>query len=192
MADFPFPFEGTFLKTVPMPLRIAQLGQPVLRQPAAPVPPEEILTDAFQRFLKEMHATLRAAEGAGLAAPQVFASRQVFLAAILPPADDDSPPEIEVFINPRIVETSAETAGSWEGCLSFPELLVLVPRPRRVRVEYLNERAEPLAMELDGFPARVVQHEYDHLQGILTLDRAASTRDIIKTSEADAVLKKDP
>jgi peptide deformylase len=134
-----------------------------------------------------MLETLRAANGAGLAGPQVFAGKRIFLAAILPPPGEDDPPDVEVFINPRLVETSAETALAWEGCLSFPELLVLVPRPRRVVVEYLDRHGQPRALELEGFPARVVQHEYDHLEGILTLDRARSTRDIIKGSEIDAV-----
>jgi peptide deformylase len=74
----------------------------------------------------------------------------------------------------------------WEGCLSFPELLVLVPRFRHVRIDYLNLNGEPEALELEDFAARVVQHEYDHLDGILTIDRAASTLHIIKASEIDA------
>jgi peptide deformylase len=169
-------------------LTIAQLGQPVLRQVAAEVPPAEILSADFQRFLGDMHATLRGAEGAGLAAPQVFASRRVFLAAILPPPAEDAPPEVEVFINPRLVEVNQEAASAWEGCLSFPELLVYVPRFRQIRVEYVNARAEAAALDLDGFAARVVQHEFDHLQGILTIDRARSTHHIIKASEAADVL----
>jgi peptide deformylase len=173
-----------------MPLKIAQLGQPVLRQPAAEVPAAEIATGAFQEFLEEMYATLRAAEGAGLAAPQVFDGRRIFLAAIMPPLAEEAPPEVEFFINPRLVHVSAEVASAWEGCLSFPELLVLVPRSRQARVEYLDRRGEAMVLDLDGFAARVVQHEFDHLEGILTIDRARSTRDIIKASEADDVLEK--
>jgi peptide deformylase len=75
----------------------------------------------------------------------------------------------------------------WEGCLSFPELLVLVARVRAVRLEYLNEAGNVRTRELEDFAARVAQHELDHLDGILTLDRAASTRDIIKASELEAV-----
>jgi peptide deformylase len=175
-----------------MALKIAQLGQPVLRQVAPEVPHGEILDGAFQKLLDDMHATLREAEGAGLAGPQVFAGRRVFLAAILPPLEEDAPPEVEFFINPRLVHVSAETASAWEGCLSFPELLVLVPRHRQVRIAYLNRRGEAQLLDLDGFAARVVQHELDHLEGILTIDRARSTRDIIKASEADDVLEKNP
>ncbi len=169
-------------------MRIAQLGQPILRQVAAEVPREEILSPEFQKFLADMYETLRAEQGAGLAAPQVFVSCRVFLAAILPPAIPDDPPEIEVFINPRLLQVSSEVSAAWEGCLSFPELLVQVPRPSQVRVEYLNARGEPITLDLDGFAARVVQHEYDHLEGILTLDRAPSTRHIVKASEIKTVL----
>ncbi|MGH9646843.1 MAG: peptide deformylase [Bryobacteraceae bacterium] len=171
-----------------MPLKIAQLGQPVLRQVAAEVPVAEIASAEFQNFLDEMAATLEAAEGAGLAAPQVYVSRRVFLAAVLPALEEDGPPEIECFINPRLTFTTAEETGAWEGCLSFPELLVLVPRPRQVRIEYLNARGEASALDLEGFAASVVQHEFDHLEGILTLDRAQSARHIIKASEAAETL----
>lgn len=170
-----------------MNLPIAQLGQPVLWKVAEVVSVEDIGTPEFQRFLADMRETLRTAQGAGLAAPQVFASRRVFLAAVLPSANEDDPPEVEVFINPSITGASRETADSWEGCLSFPELLVKVERPVAVRVEYLDAAARPRVLELAGFPARVVQHEHDHLEGVLTLDRARSSRHIIKRSEIDAV-----
>jgi peptide deformylase len=94
-----------------------------------------------------------------------------------------------VFINPRIVATSDEVAGAWEGCLSFPELLVFVARPRRVHIEYFDEQGQSRLLDLEGFPARVVQHEYDHLDGVLTIDRAASMHDIVKASEIESVLR---
>jgi peptide deformylase len=171
-----------------MTLKIAQLGHPVLRQVAKEVDPAEIHTPAFQQFIQDMMDTLQAAGGAGLAGPQVFSSRRIFLAGVLPPPVEEAPPGVEVFINAHITAVSQETGLAWEGCLSFPELLVLVERPKRVRVNYLNRQGEARTLELDDFPARVVQHELDHLDGILTLDRAPSTRDIIKASEIDAVL----
>lgn len=172
-----------------MLLRIAQLGQPVLRQVATEVAREHLLSPDFQQFLQDMHETLREEEGAGLAAPQVFVSQRVFLAAIVPPPQEDVPPDVEFFINPRLTQLAPEVTNSWEGCLSFPELLVQVPRFQHIRVDYLNARGEPRALELEGFPARVVQHEFDHLEGILTIDRATSTRNIIKASEAHEVLR---
>src|SRR5436309_15764526 len=116
-----------------MPLKIAQLGQPALRQVAEQVPAVEIRTPEFQQFLEDMRETLEEAKGAGLAGPQVFARRRVFLAAVLPPLEPEGPRQIEVFINPRFRGASAETAFAWEGCLSFPELLVKVERHRAVR-----------------------------------------------------------
>jgi peptide deformylase len=173
------------------PLKIAQLGQPVLRRVADPVPPGEVLTPEFQEFLIDLRETMLAAPGAGLAAPQVFVSRRVFVARLTPPDPEkpDEPPQVETFINPRLSAFSEEKVSAWEGCLSFEELLVLVPRSRGVRVDYLDARGQPKALLLEGFPARLVQHEYDHLDGVLTLDRAASTRDIIKASEREAALR---
>ena len=170
-----------------MILKIAQLGQPVLRRPALEVSPEELKTPAFQQFVDDMLATLAQEQGAGLAGPQVFSSKRIFLAGVHPPAEPEAPLGVEVFINPLIVAASAQTASAWEGCLSFPELMVLVPRFEAVRIQYLNRHGDAQTLELHGFPARVVQHETDHLDGILTIDRAESTHDIIKASEIDAV-----
>src|SRR5262249_21371928 len=114
-----------------------------------------------------------------------------FLAAVLPPEKPEEPRGLEVFINPRLVALGPEKSNSWEGCLSFVELLVLVPRYRHVRIDYLNRPGQPRSLGLEGFAARVVQHELDHLNGILTLDRAVSSRGIIKASEIDAVLERD-
>jgi peptide deformylase len=172
-----------------MRLLIAQLGQPVLRQVAAPVPDELVGSQEFLDFLERMQATLIEASGAGLAGPQVFLSRRLFLARIGAPEEGAETAAAEVFINPTILERSPEQEAAWEGCLSFPELLVLVPRPLRVRVAYQDARGTDKVIDLEGFPARVVQHEYDHLDGILTIDRAASTRDIVKHSEIRAVLR---
>jgi peptide deformylase len=174
-----------------MQLKIAQLGQPVLRKPAREVTPEEIQSSEFQQFIADMHETLQAEKGAGLAAPQVFRDLRVFLAAILPPVEPDGDPEIETLINPRLVGASAEEAEGWEGCLSFPELVVLVPRRLAVRVEYLNLQGDWCVIDAVDFSARVIQHEYDHLEGVLTLDRAKSSRHIVKASELDAFLGKD-
>lgn len=166
-----------------MKLKIAQLGQPVLWEPATALSAAEIASETFQQLLSDMRETLLAENGVGLAGPQVYVSRQAFLACILAPQVEGEKPGIEAFINPRIVNVSEETAQAWEGCLSFPELVVLVERRRAVRIEYLNARGEPRSLDLVDFPARVVQHEFDHLNGILTIDRIASTRHIIKASE---------
>jgi peptide deformylase len=172
-------------------LKIAQLGQPVLRQVAVPVPIETIRSPEFQEFLRAMRSTLESAGGVGLAAPQVFAGVRVFLAAVTPPREAEGPREVMAFINPQLTKLSEEKVKGWEGCLSFQELLVLVPRYRTLQVDYLDEAGEPHCLVLHDFPARVVQHEYDHLDGILTIDRAESTRDIIKASEIQTILEDD-
>jgi peptide deformylase len=170
-----------------MPLAIAQLGQPVLRRVADPVPLDTIVSSEFQELLVAMRATLEEFGGVGLAAPQVFAGLRVFLAMIEVPADENEPRIIEAFVNPRLSFPTEDRTSAWEGCLSFPELMVLVPRYTRVRVEYYDLRGERRTLDLEGLPARVVQHETDHLDGILTIDRAASTRDIVKASEMHVV-----
>jgi peptide deformylase len=169
-----------------MPLRIAQLGQPILRQIADPVVLSEIATSEFQSLLDAMIDTLFAARGIGLAAPQVFVKKRLFVACVLP-GKEDPRAALEIFINPQLRNLSDERHWEWEGCLSFIELLVHTPRHESVHIEYFNRQGQPQALDLAGYPGRVVQHEYDHLEGILTIDRATSTRDIIKASEIDAV-----
>lgn len=169
-----------------MTMEIAQLGQPVLRYKAEEIPAEEIPTEAFQKFIDEMMATVTEAGGAGLAGPQVFARRRIFLAGVLPSASEEESSAMEVFINPRLTALSEKQLIAWEGCLSFLELLVLVPRYEAVKIEYLNRHGEEKSLELRDWPARIVQHENDHLDGILTVDRAPSTRYIIKASEVEA------
>jgi peptide deformylase len=165
---------------------IAQLGQPVLRRKAEPIAAEMISSPELREMVGHMLDTLQHAGGVGLAAPQVFISQRLFLAAFERPKQRGVL-DVEVFINPQVTPLTEEMESGWEGCLSFSELTVLVPRYKAVRIEYTNLQGEPRALELTGFSARVVQHENDHLDGILTIDRAASTRDIVKTSEMEAV-----
>jgi peptide deformylase len=168
-----------------MVLEIAQLGQPVLRERAEEIPAELIGNPQFQEFLREMKATLTESKGVGLAAPQVFVGQRVFLAAILPPTEEEGPPGVEVFINPKLTPLTDEKTRAWEGCLSFQELLVLVPRHRAVRIDYVDATGTPKALAMKDFPARVVQHEFDHLEGVLTIDRAEAREHIIKATEID-------
>lgn len=164
-----------------MGLKIAQLGQPVLRQVAADVTPEELSSPKFQLFVDDMLETLRESNGVGLAAPQVYASKRLFLAQVLPIITKKRMETTEVFVNPKLVNLSEEKESDWEGCLSFLELMVKVPRHLHLRVDYLNRRGEPKSLELEGFSARVVQHEFDHLEGVLIIDRPESKNDIMKT-----------
>ena len=164
---------------------VAQLGQPVLRRPAAEVAPDRLRSPEFQALVERMLQTLDTAGGVGLAGPQVFAGERVFIATVLPGPKPSDPRKLEVFVNPRLSELSEDGDIRWEGCLSFIELLVRVPRHLKLRIDYLDRHGAAKTLRLEGFPARVVQHEYDHLDGVLTLDRAASPRDVIKASELD-------
>jgi peptide deformylase len=170
---------------------VAQLGQPVLRRRATEVDPAVIPTPEFQQFIDKMHAVLETAGGVGLAAPQIFDGRRVFLAAILPAADEEDPPVVETLVNPTLSELSAKKIKRWEGCLSFIELLVNVPRHASLRVDYLDRTGAAKSLSLSGFAARVVQHENDHLDGVLTIDRAESPTEIVKASEYDDVFGSD-
>ena len=139
-----------------MILRIAQLGQPALRQTAVEVAAADVTSPALRQFIRDMRETLAEAGGVGLAAPQVFGDKRIFLAAILPADDGRSP--IEVFINPVLTHTSTEKAAAGKA-VSASEILVNVPRHRAVRISYLDENGQPSVIDLQGFPARVVQHE---------------------------------
>lgn len=159
-------------------LKIAQLGHPVLRQKAKVVTSEEIQTDEFQDLIESMFATLVDADGVGLAAPQVHENKCLFIVRIQPdkPEEDKEPaepmPEIrQVFINPEITNRSGEVATDWEGCLSFFKLRGLVPRPKSITVKALNRDGKEFEIKTSDFHARVVQHEFDHLEGVLYPDR---------------------
>lgn len=164
------------IKTAMAVLKIAQLGHPILRQKAKWVSPEEIQSEAFQRLIEDMFTTLIDADGVGLAAPQVHEGKRLFVIRLHPErleeAEGVALPELrQVFINPEIVERSSKVVTDWEGCLSFYQLRGLVPRPEKIKVKALNHRGEEFEIEASGLQARVIQHEYDHLEGILYLDQ---------------------
>ena len=144
-------------------LKIEMLGAPVLRQRAAEV---EAVDDDVRRLIRDMFDTMYAANGQGLAAPQVGVSRRII---VLDVPQSDAP--AYALINPRIVEQSAETARAEEGCLSIPGVSDVVERPARVVVEALDADGAPVRIAADGDLARCLQHEIDHLDGILYIDR---------------------
>ncbi|MEW6297652.1 MAG: peptide deformylase [Thermodesulfobacteriota bacterium] len=157
-------------------LKVCRLGHPVLRGVAEPVSPDTIATPAFQQFIDDMIETMHEYEGVGLAAPQVHVPKQV---AVLEVEKHPRYPEapavpLTVLINPRVTVLSQETVDSWEGCLSIPDLRGVVPRYREVQVEALDRHGKPLSFTAKGFHARVIQHEYDHLQGKVYMDRMPS------------------
>ena len=165
-----------------MRLKIVQAGEPVLRQKARALSREEILSAGTQTLIEHMRDTMRDAPGVGLAAPQVGVSVQ--LAVIEDRAEYHAkataaqlaerqrvPVAFHVVINPRITFAGETTLEFFEGCLSVEGYSAIVPRTARITVEFLNERAEPVRVEASGWYARILQHEMDHLNGILYTDR---------------------
>jgi len=166
-----------------MPVRpIIRLGHPALRTPAQPVPPERIRTDEIQQLVEDMVETMHAAAGVGLAAPQLGVGMQVFVYAC-EGNDRHSDIPLHVVINPMITPHSRELVYDWEGCLSIPDLRGLVPRHPSVRVQGLDREGGRLDYIASDFEARIVQHEYDHLNGIVFLDRMRDLRSLGYTEE---------
>ena len=155
-------------------MRITKLGEEILRQVAEPVKPEEI-NDEFRAFIDEMFEAMIEADGVGLAGPQAGISKRVFVVI----ADDDVR---RVFINPQIISTSAEMCDYEEGCLSVPGVYENIQRPAKVTVQAFNEKGRPFTLEAEGLLARIIQHEYDHLDGILYIDRG--DKDFAEKTEA--------
>ena len=152
-------------------LPIVRMGNPVLRTPAAPVPPEALAEAATQRWIDDMVETMHDADGVGLAAPQVGVAWQLF---VYEAADEDDPAAgipLAVVVNPMVEPMVGEQVFDWEGCLSIPDLRGLVPRHPALRLRGSDRHGRPVDRVVDGFEARIVQHEFDHLNGVLFLDR---------------------
>jgi peptide deformylase len=148
-------------------LKVAQIGHPVLRLVSREVTPEELRSPGLQVFLDDLLETMEEYDGAGLAAPQVHMPVRVVVLTV----DEDRGPEF--LINPRITVLSDHTRRTWEGCLSVEGFRALVERPDHIRLQALDRDGTAKEYELEGFPAVVVQHECDHLDGVLYVDRAA-------------------
>ena len=154
-------------------LKVARLGHPVIRTPSEAVPREAISSAPMQRLIDDMIETMREYDGVGLAAPQVHVSKQI---AVIEVAGNrrypgEGPIPLTVLINPRILAASKRQAVDWEGCLSVNELRGQVPRADALDVEAYNRQGEKVKLHAQGFFARVIQHECDHLVGKVFLDR---------------------
>jgi peptide deformylase len=169
--------------------QIAQLGHPVLRTMAQPVP--HPWSQSARALVDDMLETMRDAGGVGIAAPQVYESRQIFIVASRPNARYPDAPlmEPEVVFNPEILDRSPELVKGWEGCLSIPGIRGEVPRHRWVKVRYGTLRGQTIEREFHDFVARIFQHEFDHLHGVVFFDRVESVRDLITEKEYQARLR---
>ena len=149
-------------------LKVARMGHPVLRSRARALDPSEVRAAVMQKFIDDMMDTMLEYVGIGLAAPQVHEGVRLFVAGI---EDADGKLRVMPFVNPVITPLAEHKAEDWEGCLSIPDIRGKVPRYTHIRVEALDRKGKPFAMELRNFQARVVQHETDHLDGMLYLSR---------------------
>ena len=150
-------------------LKVARMGHPVLRQKTRPVDKHEIRTPEFQKLIDDMIETMDEYSGIGLAAPQVHEMRRLFVAVLDPEGRGEGEPI--ALINPEITPVGKDLIEGWEGCLSIPDIRGLVPRSPHVQVSALNRDGKRIELDVRDFPARVIQHETDHLDGILFFDR---------------------
>jgi len=167
-------------------LKVARIGHPVVRATARELTPEEIRSPEIQRLIDDMRTTMYEYEGVGLAAPQIHESLR--LAVLEVPGSDKRAEEgvpgpheshgvpFTVLVNPKVTPLDPETIDGWEGCLSIPDLRGLVPRFARLRLDALDRQGKPYTVEAEGFHARVIQHECDHLEGNVYLDRMRDMR----------------
>lgn len=142
-------------------MEVLQLGNPLLREKSEPVAK---VTPEIRQLVSDMFETMDKERGVGLAAPQVGKLLRLFVVT----ADDGVR---RVFINPQIISTSIETCEIEEGCLSIPDVWEVITRPEKISVQALDEQGRPFRLDAEGYLARVIQHEYDHLDGILYIDR---------------------
>ncbi|MBL7664787.1 MAG: peptide deformylase [Bacteriovoracaceae bacterium] len=163
-------FKGVIMAVRP----ICRMGNPILRQTAAQLSPEEILSKEMKILIQDMKESMDHYGGIGIAAPQIGVSKQV---CIIQLEEDNERYKIEsqfpfsVFINPVIKVLDKKTQGFWEGCLSVPGMRGYVERPKKIQVDYLNEKGEEKSLVAEDFLAIVIQHELDHLFGKLYIDR---------------------
>jgi peptide deformylase len=164
-------------------LKVARMGHPVLRARAKAIDPADIKSPRFQQLIDDMFETMREYQGIGLAAPQVHVSLRVFVAGLPPrPRDEDSDEEeseadrvpLMALINPEIRPAGDATVEEWEGCLSIPDIRGKVPRASAIQVAAYDRKGRRIEIQAKGFTARVIQHETDHLDGVLFFDRMRS------------------
>ncbi|MGD9901884.1 MAG: peptide deformylase [Vicinamibacterales bacterium] len=160
-------------------LKVSRMGHPVLRRAARAVERGEIRDPRFQKFVDDMIETMHEYNGVGLAAPQVHEGLRVFVAML----DGGEDAQASVVINPVVTPVDDRIVEGWEGCLSIPDVRGRVPRAATIVVRALDRQGRTVEIDAADFPARVVQHETDHLDGILFLDRMTSLHSLTYLDE---------
>ncbi|MEK7166778.1 MAG: peptide deformylase [Patescibacteria group bacterium] len=171
-------------------LQVAELGTPVLRVKAKTV--NDTKDPKIQKLIDDLIATVKEVDGVGIAAPQVYRSLRIFIVASRPNARYPNAPKMAptAVINPKIISKSSKKEKDWEGCLSIPGIRGLVPRHTVIQVEYIDRKGKLVKRKFVNFIARIFQHELDHLDGIVFLDRLESWLDVITEKEYKKLIAK--
>jgi peptide deformylase len=170
-------------------LKVARMGHPVLRQRGRPLEKADLLSPGVQQLIDDMIDTMHEYHGVGLAAPQVHQGFRLFVALL--EEDPDSSTAATVVVNPEIVPNTSTNEEAWEGCLSIPDIRGLVPRLTDITVRALDRHGRAVELRLRDFPARVAQHETDHLDGVLFFDRMTSMQSLTYLEEYSRYHAKD-
>ena len=170
-------------------LKVARMGHPALRQRGRPLEKSQLLSPAVQALIDDMIETMREYNGVGLAAPQVHQSLRLFVALLAEDPDDGT--AAAVVVNPEIVPNTSDVDEGWEGCLSIPDIRGLVRRATDITVNALDREGRAVQLRLNGFAARVAQHETDHLDGVLFFDRMTSMQSLTYLEEYSRFHAKD-
>ena len=170
-------------------LKVARMGHPVLRERARPVAKSDLRDPLMQKLIDDMIDTMHEYHGVGLAAPQVHEGLRLFVALL----EDDPGPKSEatVIINPEILPSGSTKEEGWEGCLSIPDIRGMVPRFTEITVSALDRNGKSIELRVKNCPARVVQHETDHLDGVLFFDRMTSMQSLTYLDEYSRYHAKD-
>jgi peptide deformylase len=172
-------------------LKVARMGHPVLRAKARPLEKAEIRTAAMQKLIDDMIDTMTEYHGVGLAAPQIHEGLRIFVAALDAGDDDEEQSEPIALINPEITVVGSDVVEDWEGCLSIPDIRGRVPRAREIKVRAFDRTGARIELSAHDFPARVIQHETDHLDGVLFFDRMKSLASMTFLDEYSRYWRKD-
>jgi peptide deformylase len=155
-------------------LKVARMGHPVLRAKARAIERGDIKSAVVQQLIDDMMETMAEYHGVGLAAPQVHHGLRLFVASLNSGEDGEEGGDPLAIINPEVAVVGSDIVEDWEGCLSIPDIRGLVPRAREITVRAFNRQGERIELGAHDFPARVIQHETDHLDGVLFFDRMRS------------------
>jgi len=174
-----------------MILPIYVYGWPLLRRRSEDITSEYA---GLQQLIADMRETMYQAEGCGLAAPQIGLNLRLIVIDGSPLYDEEKPDEMlktfkKVLINPIITERTGDEWANNEGCLSFPTIRESVKRPAKIKIEYMDEDFQPYSEEYEGMAARIIQHEYDHIEGAFFIDRISPLRRKLISAKLNAVAK---